>query len=101
MTSGTRSGTYVDRGSPRSVTVLFATAGFAPTARVVTLKITGDDEPGIGARIASAVATAGVNVRGFSASVINGQFACHLGFDTGDDAARASASLREEFRREP
>ena len=76
-------------------------AGFAETNRIVTLKVEGDDEPGIGARIASAAVAAGVSLRAFSAIVMNGRYSCYLGFDSSDDAARVSAALREEFRHRP
>jgi hypothetical protein len=84
----------------RKVLEVAEAAGFVATSRIVTLKVEGEDEPGIGARIAGTVAAAGINLRGLSAAVINGRFSCYLAFDSNDDAARTSAAIREEFRRE-
>jgi len=76
-------------------------AGFTEANRMIALKLEGDDQPGLAARIADAVAAAGINLRSFTAAVISQRFTCYLGFDSSDDAARASAQLREEFRHHP
>ncbi len=71
-----------------------AAVGFSETQRIATLKVEGDDRPGLGAQIAQAVGAAGVNMRGLSAAVVGRKFVAYLGFDGADDAARAAAALR-------
>jgi hypothetical protein len=75
-----------------------AGAGFHATQRVATLKIEGDDRPGLGAKIAGAVGAAGVNMRGTSAAAIGRRFVCYLGFDSKDDATKAAAAIRRMAR---
>jgi hypothetical protein len=76
-----------------------AAAGFSETRRVATLKVEGDDRPGLGAQLAHAVGAAGVNLRGLSAAVVGRKFVAYLGFDGVDDAARAAAALRALARK--
>jgi hypothetical protein len=68
--------------------------GLAPAANLATLKVEGDDAPGLGSRIASAVAEAGVNLRGVSGAVVGRKFVAYLGFDGNADATKAARALR-------
>ena len=68
--------------------------GLAPAKNVATLKIEGDDAPGLGGRIAAAIADAGINLRGVSAAVIDRKFVAYFGFDGGADATKAARALR-------
>jgi hypothetical protein len=68
--------------------------GLAPAEKLVTLKVEGDDAPGLGARITSAIADAGVNLRGVSGAVVGRKFVVYLGFDGGADAAKAARAVR-------
>jgi hypothetical protein len=68
--------------------------GLAPAEKLATLKIEGDDESGIGSRITSAVAEAGVNLRGVSGAVIGRKFVAYLGFDATADATKAARALK-------
>ena len=68
--------------------------GLAPAEKLATLKVEGDDAPGIGARITSTVAETGVNLRGVSGAVIGGKFVAYLGFDTTADATKAARALK-------
>jgi hypothetical protein len=68
--------------------------GLAPAEKLATLKVEGDDAPGLGARITSAIADAGVNLRGVSGAVVGHKFVVYLGFDGNADAAKAARALR-------
>jgi predicted amino acid-binding ACT domain protein len=69
-------------------------AGLAPAANIATLKVEGDDAAGLGHRIMSAIAGAGVNVRGASGAVIGRKFVVYLGFDVPADATKAARALK-------
>ena len=68
--------------------------GLALGQTLATLKVEGNDAPGIGSRITSAVADAGVNLRGLSATVIGRKFVVYLGFDGKAEADKAARALR-------
>jgi len=69
--------------------------GLAPAEKIATLKVEGDNAPGLGYRITSAIAEAGVNMRGVSGAVIGGKFVAYLGFDSGNDATKAARALKK------
>jgi hypothetical protein len=62
------------------------TAGLAPAIDIVMLCVEGDNRPGIGCDIMSALAVANINLRGLSVSCLGERFAAYLAFD-GPDAA--------------
>jgi predicted amino acid-binding ACT domain protein len=68
--------------------------GLGPAEKLATLKVEGDDTPGLGARITSAVGEAGVNLRGVSGAVIGRKFVAYLGFDGAADATKAARALK-------
>jgi hypothetical protein len=68
--------------------------GLAPAEKLATLKVEGNDSPGYGSRILSAVAKAGVNLRGVSGAVVGRKFVVYLGFDGNADADKAARALR-------
>ncbi len=70
-------------------------AEFAKTTNLHTVRVEGPDKPGEGARIASALAKAGLNVRGFSAAAIGRTFVAHIALDTAVDAAKAVQVLKK------
>lgn len=70
-------------------------AGLSPASNVPTLRVEGADKPGLGAKLASAIADAGVNLRGVSAAVIGKKFVVYFGFDSADDAAKAARALKK------
>jgi hypothetical protein len=78
----------------KKVQVAAAAAGFRTSQRIATLKVEGDDRPGLGAKIARTVGDAGVSMRGTSAMVIGRKFACYLGFDDAEAAQRAAAAIK-------
>jgi len=69
-------------------------AGMVPAMSLATLRVEGNDKPGLGARISQAIADTGVNLRGVSAAVIGSKFVAYLGFDNSDDAAKAAKALK-------
>ena len=64
--------------------------GLALAENVATLKVEGDDEAGLGGRISTAIADAGINLRGVSAAVIDKKFVAYFGFDSAADATKAA-----------
>ena len=70
------------------------TEGLAPADKLATLKVEGDDAPGLGSRITKAVADAGVNLRGVSGAVIGRKFVFYLGFDGTAEATKAARVLK-------
>ncbi|MHC4177752.1 MAG: ACT domain-containing protein [Planctomycetota bacterium] len=72
-----------------------ATAGFAVADSLHSVRIEGDDRPGIGAQLTRKLADAGINLRGLSAAVIEERFIMYLALDTADDAEKAMSVLQE------
>lgn len=72
-----------------------AQAGFARTTHLHTVRVEGPDRPGVGARMAAALAEAGLNLRGLSAAAIGRSFVAHVALDTAEDAARAVRILKK------
>ena len=68
-------------------------AGLSKAEGLHSLRVAGPNEPGLGAKIAEALAKANVNIRGLSAAAFAGQQVTNLAFDTADDAIRAKESL--------
>ena len=68
--------------------------GLVPAEKLATLKVEGNDAPGLGFRITSAIADAGVNLRGVSGAVVGRKFVVYLGFDGNTDAAKAARALK-------
>ena len=58
------------------------------------MKVEGNDAPGLGFRITSAIADSGVNLRGLSGTVVGRKFVGYLGFDGNADADKAARALR-------
>jgi hypothetical protein len=69
--------------------------GFVATNRLHSVRVEGNNERGIAARITQTVAQAGLNLRGFSGAVIGTQFVLHLAFDKLEDAQKAIALLQK------
>jgi predicted amino acid-binding ACT domain protein len=71
-----------------------AQVGFNVTQTLHSVRILGQDRPGIAAELTQKLADAGLNLRGFSASVIGGQFNAYAAVDSLDDAKKAMAILK-------
>ncbi len=71
-----------------------AAAGFRKTSHLQSVRVEGRDKPGLGARIAEAVAAKGINLRGLSAAVIGRRFVAHLAVDRAADANKIVRLLK-------
>jgi len=69
------------------------TAGLSASA-IPTLLIEGDDKPGLGHAIAQAVAGGGINLAFFVAQVIGRKYSAVLGFETEEDAKKATPVIK-------
>jgi len=69
-------------------------AGFAPAESLHTVRIAGPDAPGLSAKVAKALADAGINLRGVSGAAIGGKAVFYLALDTKDDAAKVAKLLK-------
>ena len=70
-------------------------AGFSVTDRMHSIRIVGENKPGIGAEMTSKLGSAGINLRGLSAGVVGDGFVMHLALDTEEDAIKAIDILGE------
>ena len=71
-----------------------AQAGFNVTRTLHSVRAMGGDRPGIAAELTSKLADAGINLRGFSASVIGTQFVAYAALDSLQDANRVIEVLK-------
>lgn len=67
--------------------------GFNATQSVHSLRIEGENKPGIGAGITKKLADAGINLRGLSAAVLGPRFVAYIGLDSESDAEKAESVL--------
>jgi len=72
-----------------------AQVGFNVTQSLHSVRIMGPDKPGVAAELTAKLAEGGVNLRGFSASVIGRQFVAYLALDTQAEADKAKAILEK------
>ncbi|MBK7664182.1 MAG: ACT domain-containing protein [Sterolibacteriaceae bacterium] len=72
-----------------------AQVGFNVAQSLYSVRIMGQDQPGIAAELTRKLAEGGVNLRGFSASVIGTQFVAYAAVDALDDANKAIAILQK------
>ena len=69
-------------------------AGFTKSKSLHTVRVQGPDRKGQGARMAEAIAAAGVNLRGLSAAAIGKVFVAHIAVDKASDAAKAARAVK-------
>ena len=70
-------------------------AGFQKSESLHSLRVEGADKPGMGAKLTTALAEAGVNLRGLSAAALGKRQVTYLALDTAQDAAKAAAVLKK------
>lgn len=70
-------------------------AGFARTRDLFAVRVEGDDKRGLGAKMTQALATKGINLRGFCAAALGKRFVAYVAADTAKDASRVAAVLRK------
>jgi hypothetical protein len=76
-------------------TAAAATLGFNVSRSLQSVRVEGDNKPGVAAELAEKLAAAGINLHGFSAAVIGARFILYIGLDTAEDAAKAAAILKQ------
>ena len=72
-----------------------AQVGFNVAYTLHSVRIMGRDRPGIGAELTQKLADGGINLRGFSASVIGIQFLAYAAVDSLDDANKVIEILEK------
>jgi predicted amino acid-binding ACT domain protein len=72
-----------------------AQVGFNVTQSLHSVRVMGRDRPGIAAELTQKLADGGINLRGFSASVIGAQFVAYAAVDSLDDANKAIEILEK------
>ncbi len=69
--------------------------GFNVMNRVQSVRVEGENKPGIAADLTNKLAAAGINLRGLSGAVTGSRFILYIGFDSAEDAAKAVDVLRQ------
>jgi hypothetical protein len=69
--------------------------GFNVTSSINSLRVEGDNRPGVAADLTKKLAHAGINLHGLSAAVIGTRFIFYFGLDNAEDAAKAEAILKQ------
>jgi predicted amino acid-binding ACT domain protein len=69
-------------------------AGLHKSKSLVAIRVEGSDKKGEGARITTALAQKGINLRGLSAAAIGRKFVAHIALDSSADATKAARVLR-------
>ena len=69
--------------------------GFAVTQSLHSVRIEGDNQAGIGARLTGKLARAGISLRGLSGAVTGVRFIMYLALDTAADAEQAIQVLQK------
>ena len=70
-------------------------AGFTRSPDLQSVRVEGTDKPGLTAKMARALAAAGVSFRALSASAHGKKFVTYVALDSAEDAAKAAAALRK------
>ena len=73
-----------------------AELGFNVTSSVHSVRIEGENKPGITAELTGKLAVAGISLRGLSAAVSGARFVIYIGFDSSEDAKKALDILQQE-----
>jgi len=70
-----------------------AEVGFNVTQTLHSVRVVGRDRPGAAAELTQKLADGGINLRGFSASVLGNQFIAYIAVDSLDQADKAIGIL--------
>jgi hypothetical protein len=73
---------------------LAAQVGFNVSQSLHSVRVMGPDRPGVAAELTQKLADGGINLRGFSASVVGTQFVAYIAFDSLGDANKAMELFR-------
>lgn len=60
-----------------------------------SLRVVGPDRPGLGAKVSTALAEAGINMRGLSAAAMSRKSVVYFAFDSAADATKATRILKK------
>lgn len=69
--------------------------GFNVTKSLQSVRVEGDNAPGIAATLTEKLAAAGINLHSFSGAVIGARFIFYIAVDNEADAAKACAILQQ------
>jgi hypothetical protein len=69
-------------------------AGFLKTEMLHALCVEGTNQAGFGGRMARAIADAGINLRGFSATASGSRFLAYLAFDDPEQVTKAMRAFK-------
>ncbi|HPC04166.1 MAG TPA: hypothetical protein PKY58_10385 [Syntrophales bacterium] len=72
-----------------------ATLGFNVTSSLKSLRVEGNNKPGVAAVLTEKMAAARINLHSVSAAVIGARFILYIGFDSAADAEKASKLLKK------
>ena len=72
-----------------------AGAGLSKAVGMYSLRLEVPDKPGLGAKVAQAVADAGINLRGLSAAALGRKCVVYFSFDSDADAKKAATTLKK------
>jgi hypothetical protein len=78
----------------KKLTAVMAGKGLGPST-IPTLLVVGDNRPGLGQAMASAVAEAGINISFLVAQAVGRKFSAVFGFGSEPDAARAAGLIKK------
>jgi hypothetical protein len=70
-------------------------AGITKAAGIHAVRVEGGDKPGLGAKIARGLGSAGISFRGLTAIAVGKKFISYIALDNEDDAAKAVAVLKK------
>ena len=73
-------------------------AGLATSESLHSVRVEGPDRPGLGGRMAEALAGAGINLRGVSAAALGRRAVTYLAFDSAADADAAVRVLKKSLK---
>jgi len=72
-----------------------AMLGFNVTSSVQSVRVQGDNEPGVATVLTETLAAAGINLRGLTAAVMGNRFIMYIGLDSAADAAKVIDILQQ------
>ena len=72
-----------------------ANLGFNVSNNLYSVRVMGDNKPGITAELTTKLAAEGINLRGVSAAVIGARFILYVALDTSADAVKAIDILKQ------
>ena len=72
-----------------------STLGFNVTSSLKSLRIEGQNKPGIASALTNRLADAGINLHGLSAAVIGTKFIIYISLDNAEDAAKAADIIKK------